>query len=76
MGNRWQEFSDILRSKHPVLGQMPSVLQPRDMGGWRWGITTGFNYEKENAQLLFGFSVFVVKHRTRLTFDTGSQVPR
>lgn len=77
MGNRRQEFSDTLRSKHPVLEQMPSVLQSKGEGwGWRGGITTGLKYEKENVQILFGFPVFNVKHRARLTFDTGSQIPR
>lgn len=56
---------------------MPSVLQSKGEGwGWRRGITTGLKYEKENAQLLFGFPVFNVKLRARLTFDTGSQIPR
>lgn len=56
-GTQAQEFCDILRSKHPVLGQMPSVLE--SCRGW--GITVGFNHEQKNAQLSFGFSVFAVK---------------
>jgi len=41
VGNRRQEFSDSLRSKHPVLGQMPSVLQSKGEG---WGVEVGNHY--------------------------------
>lgn len=44
--------------------------------GWGWGIPVGFDHEQKNAQLLFGFSVFDVEHRAKLTFHAGSQVPR
>lgn len=47
MGNRPQEFSDTLRSKHPVLGQMSLVLQSKGEGGGGGESLLGLNMRRK-----------------------------
>lgn len=63
---RWE--TDTGRSKHPALGQCPSVSASFRDGESLLGLTMN----RKVIKLLFGFSFFAGKHGARLSFFAGS----